>query len=198
MKFLEEIRNKIFWINDYLKGAPIHTQYRDIQNMMHNWGSPDVIEKRDRYLSDILDYAVDNISYYRKYKGYTSLSDFPVLNKNIIRDNEDLFFNSRFDRSTLHRQATSGSTGAPFVVYQDRQKRNRATADTLYFSDMANYKVGARLYFSRVWESGTERSAFIKFKQNWVTHDSSNLSDQSIKDLLNDLENDIFVELFKK
>ena len=190
MKALEEIRNKLFWINDLFKGAPILSQYRDIQYMMHNWGNPDVLEKRDQYLSKILDYAVSNISYYRQYSGYSTLSDFPVLNKNIIRDNEDQFFNSRFDRSMLHRQATSGSTGAPFVVYQDPQKRKRATADTLFFSDMANYKVGARLYFSRVWESGTERSAFTKFKQNWVTHDSSNLSDQSIKDLLNDLEND--------
>ena len=126
MKTLEEIRNKLFWINDFFKGSPILSQYRDIQYMMHQWGNPDVIRKRDQYLSNILDYAVDNLSFYRQYKGYSSLSDFPVINKNIIRDNEERFFNSRFDRSMLHRQATSGSTGAPFVVYQDPLKRKRA------------------------------------------------------------------------
>ena len=73
MKALEEIRNKLFWINDLFKGAPILSQYRDIQYMMHNWGNPDVLEKRDQYLSKILDYAVSNICYYRQYSGYSTL-----------------------------------------------------------------------------------------------------------------------------
>lgn len=78
----------------------------------------------------------------------------------------------------------------PFAVYQDPLKRTRATADTLYFSEIAKYPLGQRLYFSRVWDKETTRSAFTCFKQNWVIHESANLSEEMIEKFLTDLEHD--------
>ena len=85
---------------------------------------------------------------------------------------------------------TSGSTGMPFVLYQDPQQRTRATADTLWFSHKAHYELGTRLYFSRVWDEKTTRSTWQCLKQNWIQHDASALSDDAIRQFLLQLEND--------
>lgn len=180
------LRSTVFWILDFLKGGSIRRQLVDVEQI-NRGGQEDIVQN---YLYSILSYAVANVPFYLKYQNYQSLQDFPVVNKSIIRDNESLFLAKGYNKENLFKQETSGSTGMPFAVYQDSVKRARATADTLYFSKLANYELGSRLYFSRVWEEASKRSKFTCFKQNWVTHDASSLSDDSIKDLINAWERD--------
>lgn len=162
----------------------------DLKYILEHYGSEDVQNRLAKYLDDELKYAVEHVEFYKQYKGFKSLQDFPVINKALVRDNEYAFMSPAYDRSKLFKQETSGSTGMPFAVYQDPLKRKRATADTLYFSKIAKYELGQRLYFSRVWDKETTRSAFTCLKQNWVIHDSSNLSEEKIENFLHDLEND--------
>lgn len=184
------LRAKLFWLLDTLKGGEQKKHYEDLKDIMNNYDSDEVKKRLSRYLEEELKYATRNVKFYQKYKEYKSLQDFPVINKAIIRNNEDLFFNSAFNRKKLFKQETSGSTGMPFAVYQDSIKRKRATADTLFFSEIAKYELGQKLYFSRVWDKETKRSAFTCFKQNWVIHDSANLSEERIETFLQDLEKD--------
>ena len=181
------IRKLAFWLMDKLGGGKVRKHYLDLSNILENYGTDEVKSLLDGYLNETLQYACDNIDFYKKFKGYGSLADFPVVNKNIIRDNEVLFLNKAFDKDKLFKQETSGSTGMPFAVYQDPLKRARATADTLYFSKLAKYDLGQRLYFSRVWDSATTRSALTCLKQNWKIHDSSNLSEEKIETFISDL-----------
>lgn len=184
------VRKLAFWLMDKLGGGKVRKHYLDLRYILENYEKDEVKSLLDGYLNETLQYACDNIDFYKKYKGYGSLTDFPVVNKNIIRDNEALFLNRCFDKEKLFKQETSGSTGMPFAVYQDPLKRARATADTLYFSKLAKYDLGQRLYFSRVWDSATTRSALTCLKQNWKIHDSSNLSEDKIEAFISDLEKD--------
>ncbi len=205
MKTFEFLRQKAFWMLDVLKGSPIRRQLTEIETIMSAYGktgktsgliqeSTDVKNTRgeltSQYLHDILQFAVGNIPYYKSFANWKCLEDFPIVNKSIIRSNEKQFLNPNIDKSALTARETSGSTGMPFVLYQDPIKRQRATADTLWFSHKAHYELGTRLYFSRVWDKKTTRSAWQCLKQNWVQHDASALSDEALHKLLSQLEND--------
>lgn len=184
------LRAKLFWMIDAMKGGVQKHHFEDLKEIMENYESPKIQERLYQYLTEELDYATEHIKFYKSYKEYRKLQDFPVINKSIVRDNESLFLDPKFKKEELFKQETSGSTGMPFAVYQDPLKRMRATADTLYFSEIAKYTLGQRLYFSRVWDKETTRSAFTCFKQNWVIHESANLSEEMIEKFLTDLEND--------
>ena len=185
------LRAKIFWMLDSIVGNRcLKKHYLDVKDIIEHYDSEDVQNRLMKYLEDDLKYAVENVEFYKQYKGFKTLKDFPVINKTLVRDNEAVFMNPEYDKSELVKQETSGSTGMPFAVYQDFLKRKRATADTLYFSEIAKYELGQRLYFSRVWNKGTKRSVLTCLKQNWVIHDSSNLSEVKIEKFLTDLEKD--------
>ena len=189
MPLMALLRNRLFWMIDRVHGGGISKNVEDIKSIMEGESSQSK-ERLDSLLKSILGYSVEKIPFYRRYKGFESLSDFPVINKGLIREDINQFMNSEFDREKLFVQGTSGSTGAPFEAFWDAGKRRRATADTLYFSQLAHYEVGSRLYFSRVWEHGSERSKLTCLKQNWVVHDSRNLNDESLEAFVRQLQED--------
>lgn len=184
------LRARLYWLLDSFKGGQQKHHYEDLKDIFEHYDSIDVQDRLNKYLQDVLKYASSNIEYYKRFKGFKSLLDFPVINKAVVRDNESMFLNPIYDKAKLFKQETSGSTGMPFAVYQDPLKRKRATADTLYFSEIGKYELGQRLYFSRVWDKETMRSGLTCFKQNWRVHDSSNLSEEKIEQFISDLEND--------
>lgn len=190
MRPLETLRQKTYWILDSMKGSPIGKQLSDIDNIMSANDAKEKDVRINGYVNDILEYATLHVPFYRSFKGRKGLEDFPVVNKNIIRDNEAQFLSDEFEKSQLVVRETSGSTGMPFTVYQDATKRHRATADTLWFSKQAHYELGSRLYFSRVWDQKTTRSKMECLRQNWVMHDASSLSDEAIAKFLKQLEQD--------
>ena len=190
MRPLETLRQKTYWILDSMKGSPIGKQLSDIDNIMSANDAKEKDVRINGYVKDILKYATLHVPFYRSFEGRKRLEDFPVVNKNIIRDNEAQFLSDEFEKSQLVVRETSGSTGMPFTVYQDATKRHRATADTLWFSKQAHYELGSRLYFSRVWDRKTTRSKMECLRQNWVMHDASSLSDEAIAKFLKQLEQD--------
>ena len=141
-------------------------------------------------LEKILQWSVQHTNFYSKYKGFKSIDDFPVINKSIIRENEDQFLSSDFDKDVLFMEETSGSTGTPFIVYQDSQKRKRSVADTIVFSSYAGYEFGTRLYYSRVWTKKNRKSHITSVIQNIIMLESSKLSDADLQTFLDTLEKD--------
>lgn len=193
MKVLESLRKNSYWTLDYLKGSPIGRQLSDVERIMSATEEGEngaTTQCQSGYLVDILRYATEHVPYYHAYKNQERLEYFPVVNKNVVRDNETQFLSDEFDKSVLTVRETSGSTGMPFAVYQDARKRQRATADTLWFSKQAHYELGSRLYFSRVWDKKTTRTKWQCLCQNWVMHDASSLSDEAIARFLDRLEKD--------
>lgn len=144
--FSEWIRKKAFWTLDSLKGSPIYKHYKDIKEILEN---EEIAHKRcPKYLENLIKHAVATTDFYKQYKSYTKLSDFPIVDKNVIRENYDDFLSSSYKGTKLHTMSTSGSTGTPFTVVQSRNKRHRVLAELIYFSQLVGYDVGTRHVFS--------------------------------------------------
>lgn len=179
------IRSLVFWISDFLRGGEIRSHYEQLEDFQRNG-----LTENYEQLRTILNYAVSNVEFYKRYAGYKSLTDFPIINKSVIKANEKSFFSPDFDKSKLFKESTSGSTGTPMIIYQDAGKRRRATADTIYFSDFAGYHIGSRLYYSRVWNRLNRKSRAASLIQNIVMWDSDRLDDADLQRFIDTLEKD--------
>lgn len=84
-------RAKIFWLIDALSGGSKKHHFEDLKDILENYDSPKIKERLSRYLTEELDYATEHITFYKNFKGYRKLQDFPVINKSIVRDNESIF-----------------------------------------------------------------------------------------------------------
>ena len=74
-------------------------------------------------LTNILSHSIKNVPYYRDYfkkRQFNDLSDFPLVNKKIIRNNFNKFISEGIKKSRLKPNSTSGSTGENFYFYSDK------------------------------------------------------------------------------
>lgn len=179
------LRELLFWSLDFIRGGKVRRAYNDISQIVDK-GNTSKIEKR---LNKLLDMASNDTIYYSKYKGL-SLEKFPVVNKTIIRDNIQYFLSDKYKKENLHKVTTSGSTGTPFTVYQDNNKRIRHSADNVYFMKLSGYYVGCRLYYMRVWNSLVKHGFLQRLATNVEQIEISNLSDKKIEEILASVKKD--------
>ena len=182
-------RQNIFWTIDVLKGNPVKNHYIDIKNIVENPGSVLSISKKEAYLNQIMEHVVNTTEFYKKNKGYNSILDFPIINKNLIRDNFDEFSSSKYKDKDCKVVSTSGSTGTPFSIRQNTNKRYRNDADNLYFSKRAGYKIGQKLIYLKIWPDkfGKREFAYLKLK-NIYPQSVFKLSDEDISRFIKKLE----------
>jgi phenylacetate-CoA ligase len=190
MRIFEKLRSYIFWKIDFFNGKLIENHLNDISFILNNSGNPEAELRKNKHLETILEYATKHVEFYKPYRNFTSISDFPIINKNIIRENESHFFNNFFKKEELFVESTSGSTGTPLRIYQDPEKRCRATADSIFFSKFGNFLFGTRLYYARVWNKFNKKSQIKSLIQNIKMEETSNLSDKEIIKFIKKLEKD--------
>lgn len=166
MNILEFLRNKIFWGLDTIKGGGKLKCYNDIKFITENPELPKAIKQKETSLNNILKHASNSTKYYNKLKNITSIEEFPVLNKNIIKSNFDDFQSSDFIELTKFKFSTSGSTGTPFTIYQDEGKRMRSQMDTIFFSEKAGFKIGYKLTYFRIWKAFEKNGTLSNLMQN--------------------------------
>src|SRR5690606_41195829 len=79
-------------------------------------------------LEDLIKHAKETVPFYMGLNEAHELSDFPIINKNLIRDNFDDFRSSKYLEEPLVAKYTSGSTGTPFRRSEERrvEKENSA------------------------------------------------------------------------
>ena len=114
MRPLETLRQKTYWILDSMKGSPIGKQLSDIDNIMSANDAKEKDVRINGYVKDILKYATLHVPFYRSFEGRKRLEDFPVVNKNIIRDNEAQFL-SDSERSICAMIWSETATSALFL-----------------------------------------------------------------------------------
>jgi hypothetical protein len=139
------LRNWGFWAKDRVQGSPIGKHCEDIEALLAS-GAPST----DR-LEELLHSAVEHTSFYAARRGFGSLQDFPVINKNTIKAQYEASRSDALPGVHLHLMSTSGSTGTPFSVLQDPVKRRRVLAEMICFGRRAGYQVGDRFVFTRIW-----------------------------------------------
>ena len=178
------LRAYIFWLKDYFLGkGRIRRAYTDVERGFQT--GEENIQQREA----LLDWVKKEVPFYRRYKDCT-FEQLPIVNKSIIRDGGDLFLAESMRGKSLHEETTSGSTGAPFTILQNAEKRLRASADSLFFSDFAGFHLGTRLYYIRVWNRLNRKSRLQSLMQNVVMQASDNLSDDALENFICRLEKD--------
>jgi phenylacetate-CoA ligase len=175
------VRSNAFWMLDALKGGHVKDHYRDIES---------IIQKNDTYeiLYGILNYAVNKTEYYRTLK-WNTLIDFPIVNKNIIKNNSIAFRSSDYPSiDSLHVVYTGGSSGVPFMAVQDANKRNRTVADLINCQNSLGWHLGEKYVFIRGWSQNYQRSRLKNFCQNVIPIDSRSFDDDEINKLIRVIE----------
>lgn len=175
------MRRQLFYLVDkYLKGGVVCRHLEDLNRFDNLKEDRFLLEQKSRVKS-ITEYAIKNCEF---YKNFHTFEDFPVINKQIVKQNEKKFLSKEFQIEKLKSVTTSGSTGIPFRIYQDERKRHRNSADTIHFARMANYKIGEPLYYLRVWNT-IEKSTKVKHKiQNVYPIDIFDLSPEGMEKII--------------
>lgn len=179
------IRETFFWLLDFISGGLIKKNFDEIKYVFEN-NNRESNEIIGRNLKNILSHAVQNVQFYKHFES-DSLNSFPVLNKQIVRENQTSLISKDVKINTLHKVTTSGSTGAPFTVYFGKRKMKRQNADNIFFSQLGGYHLGEKLFYSRVWNSVNHKSLLQRFFQNIVMVDSSKLNIEATKELLHQI-----------
>lgn len=184
MKISEILRNKIFWGIDLLQKGKKRAIYKEIKFIIENPIASKAIESKKISIQNILNHAVESTEYYKKYNQYNSIEDFPVINKNMIRDNFNDFESKKFKNFPKFKVSTSGSTGTPFMIYQNNEKKIRNIADNIFFSEMAGFKIGYHLTYFRLWNAFQKKGIISRLLQNIEPVDVFELSNKETIDAI--------------
>ena len=172
---------------DKIQGGIIKKYLTEISAILAQDGMSLPTIPLNQQLNRLLNHAIKTTLFYRDYQGQ-DVNYFPVINKSIIKDSYDSFVSSDYILSQLIPVVTSGSTGTPFKIYQDKNKKLRNTADTIYFAGLAGYKIGHRLIYLKIWAKQKMRSNLSYKVQNIIPVDVLHLNDTQIELLIKRME----------
>ncbi len=184
----ESLRKLLFWALDMLKGGPVYQHYRDICFVLENFDSPVSLKRRKQLMTELLDHAVETTTFYARYKGYNDLQSFPVIDKALLRERFKEFRSKAYPESRCFGMTTSGSSGTPFTTMQNKTKKNRNTADTIYFKKQAGYEVGYRLFYVRRWFAMHQRGLWVRKFQNIREIEVTSFSDDYLQGWMAEME----------
>jgi phenylacetate-CoA ligase len=169
----ERLRSLAFWTLDRLRGGPVAGHLADLARLRDD---PSLVEQRQtERLRELLAHACATTPYYRQFSGATALSDFPVLQKRVIRDHHADFFSSSYRREALVPRKTSGSYGTPLSFYITRDKAFRHQAEVLHHALWAGYRMGARNAHTRTLSVKGRLQLFL---QNQVIINPTHLTEE--------------------
>ena len=180
---MSTLRNLVYWGLDGFKGQPVKSAYDEISIMDQLSSNDPIITKhQEANLGKIINHAISTTDFYSKYKGHY-LDELPVINKNVIREQQERFLSMEYKARRLFEMRTSGSTGTPFVCYQNSEKKRRVNAEVIYYSEKAGYAVGRNLVFLRALTGQSRKSSLKQWIQNETLIDIGNLNDTKIESL---------------
>ena len=85
---------------------------------------------KEKRLAFMLEHAATKVPYYREYWNkkqqqgenisWKKLENWPILTKEVLRQNPDAFITDGYDKSKMYREHTSGTTGTPLDFWCSR------------------------------------------------------------------------------
>ena len=180
---LNELRCRVFWSLDKVRGGVVLENYNSIKSFLENPDNEEFQRHRDTLLSDLIAHSKATVPFYKNYKS-SRLIDLPVVNKKMIMENFEAFKSDIHTGKDMYKVQTSGSTGVPLELYQNIEKRNRNRSDVLYFLSETGYQIGNLLIELEVWRVHNKKPKAIQCLQNKVQFDVSKLTEARITQLL--------------
>jgi len=110
--------------------------------------------RQEQRFRDVIKHAFSNCDFYRRELndigvhpselGVDEISVFPILSKEIIRENIEGLIAKNISPDTLTEASTGGSTGTPMRFYRDSRCLSMRRAQEQLFDSMMGYRVGDR------------------------------------------------------
>lgn len=188
MSILAVFRRLGFQAIDAISGGLIQKAYTQIKRFDElNCDVPEINEYHVSEWTKLKNHAVSTTDFYKGYADKDFLQ-FPIITKNDIRSHQDEFMSSSFKKENLYTMSTSGSTGTPFVCYQNKEKKKRVNAEIIYYSEKVGYKLGNNLSYIRTVVKQVKKSSFKQFIQNQTLINCSILDDSGIKKMIEEIQ----------
>lgn len=182
----ERLRWMGFWMLDKTKGGKIREYYDQIR---YAWKEGSSVEETEKKIQDLIAHAVKTTDFYKDYPEDISLKDLPVVNKDTFRQQYDCFVSSTYKDATDNRvMCTSGSTGTPLRMIQNRDKIRHNTAGGIFLGAAAGYYIGMKEAFIRVWVNNVKKSKFQLIQENMIMMDSSRMDEQALAEMFHTIE----------
>ena len=145
----EKLRWYGFWLVDRLQGGKVRGYYEEIRDSYKNGTS---IEKTQEKIRKLISHAVRTTEFYKDFPEDTPLEKMPVMNKETYRNHYEQCQSSVYkDASDNRIMYTSGSTGTPFAMIQNRNKILHNTAASIFLGAAGGYYIGMKEAFIRMW-----------------------------------------------
>ena len=182
----EKLRWYGFWMLDGLRGSKVRKYYNQIQNSFKNGTSIAGTEEKIRKL---IRHAVRTTKYYQDFGEDTPLSRLPVVNKDTFRQHYDDFLSQPYKNVKDNRlMSTSGSTGTPLTMVQNKDKIDHNTAGGIFLSAAGGYYIGMKEAFIRVWVNNVKKGRLQLLMENMIMMDSSHMDDDGVEQMLRQIE----------
>lgn len=180
MTILEFCRNQAFWAMDALRGGKVKKSLDILKKCEDGiWTDEEVADYQTDALGKLMMHCMNTVPFYKELRTL-DLKEWPVLNKGKIKEQQDMFMSSMFNKDELFKMSTSGSTGTPFTSYQDVGKKRHVNAEVLYYNGKTGYKIGKKIIYFRSIVGEVAKSKLQQFLQNIVLVDCNDLSDEKI------------------
>lgn len=94
------------------------------------WSKKQIKDFQQKLIKEMLAYCIEYVPYYRDYHNEQSinknwdplvLSNWPILEKEFIRENPDRFMSEKYKKGDLVNIATSGTSGKPMSFWFSRE-----------------------------------------------------------------------------
>lgn len=182
MSWDEKLRWYGFWTLDALCGGPVRKYYDNIKESYKKGTS---IEKTDKKIRKLITHAIETTEFYKKFDKNVKFEDLPVVNKDTFRNHYDEFLSYVYKDAKDNRVMwTSGSTGTPFSMIQNKDKINHNTAGGIFLSAVGGYYIGMKEAFVRVWMRNVKKSKLQLFAENLIMMDSSVMDDKCLGEIV--------------
>lgn len=95
-------------------------------------------------LKKILNHAIHTVPFY-KSQSYKSLTDFPILTKDILRNHKEELISSEYNIEKLDKHHSSGSTGVQSFTYMSKEHTFYLRALQTHWWNWSGYELGDNL-----------------------------------------------------
>lgn len=131
-----------------------------------------ILEYQNDRLNMLIHYVYDHIPYYRKImlenkisprqiKTANDLVSFPLLDRDIIRHEQQNLLSKKDSRTQLHEGSSSGTTGIPITYYHDAEGFSAGVASGYVLWNMSGWRPGQRN--AHIWGNATSIQRWSKW-----------------------------------
>ncbi len=177
----ERLRWYGFWALDMLRGGSVGKYYKQIRESYRKGTS---VQETEDKIKKLIAHAVRTTEFYGNYPEDVSLRELPVVNKDTFRNHYESFLSEPYKNAPDNRtMCTSGSTGTPLAMVQNKDKIDHNTAGGIFMGALGGYYIGMKEAFIRVWVNNVKKSRLALLAENLIMMDSSSMDDEALGEM---------------